>query len=406
MSEGSASNEEPQSSLLKMNNDCKIELFEWLTLPDLKALRLTCKSLKEIVDHHIQSVYTKGLGHLDARRQNKMQKLSGFNSSSMCRSITFGDCTITGEVIENIKPILNNIEKVHIHEDAKLNVDLYEHFLKSCTNLKHLDLHIHPLETQWLQHQIPTIVHLSLVGFLIEPLPALQTFFHLNPNILRFSIDTDFLNANKNWMEESKLELDQLDIIFDAHFYQLVCRSLNVLFEKKVYKRLNMIFCDEFDRIIFNAIASLDGLHTFSFRLDDFIETPMPQVKEIVLSQALWLYGPHGHRAKLADSIINSFVNIERVNFKYYVRFDAILIFIRRAIRLVEIKIQEMCGDLDGTYCTDGIINMPAINGQRKLCAGASKATIYVDVNVYVKTKGAYMKTNFSLIQLKRAHQD
>lgn len=57
--------------------------------------------------------------------------------------------------------------------------------------------------------------------------------------------------------------------------------------------------------------------------------------------------------------------------------------------------------DIIQYYCQDGVIDLPALNRQRKKLSSsddASKVTIYVDENLHVETKGAHLRTDFSMI--------
>lgn len=102
-------------NILELKVDCCEELFEWLTLSDLKSLRQTCKRLKKIVDYYIQSIYPKGFGRLNIYDDDQQPKdLCGFDSSfsQLYKHIyiTYSN-PITCKLIENIKPILSSVFK-------------------------------------------------------------------------------------------------------------------------------------------------------------------------------------------------------------------------------------------------------------------------------------------------------
>lgn len=386
-----------QKNILDLNVDCCEELFEWLILSDLKALRQTCKRLKTIVDHHIQLAYPKG--RLTILDQDGSKDLRKFDSSfgKLCKDIYF-ILPIPDEVIECMKPILNSVERVSIFVNqmaADFHNDFVQLHLPMCTNVKYL--HVAYLNNdEWLLYNFPSLEHLHLTAFFAGSSPELRSFFELNPNVRRFSTDAQFALDNENWMTESNVHLDELGIqCFDGDVPD-ICRLLNILFRRGLYKRLKLYFCDGFDQGHFDLIASLNGLDTLHLKdncVKDFAKTPMPQVKEFCLHNTS---GVHDGLVRLVES----FTNIERINCGY-ASFKSILPFIHRSIKLKKIKIQTP--EDDGTYCYEGIIELPALNRERSRYAGASKVTIYVGEYFYLQTKAAFMTTEFTLVELKRA---
>lgn len=103
------------------------------------------------------------------------------------------------------------------------------------------------------------------------------------------------------------------------------------------------------------------------------------------------------------NELVDSFMNIEKIHFRN-ASFEFILPFIHRSAKLNKMKVQTPQDD--GLYCNEGIIDLPALNNERKKCAGGSKITIYVGEEFYLRTKGAFMQlqeTNLALVELVRA---
>lgn len=99
------------------------------------------------------------------------------------------------------------------------------------------------------------------------------------------------------------------------------------------------------------------------------------------------------------------FMDIEKENFKnigYFdlkqATFDQILLIIQRFAKLRYIRIMKLKG---GFYCKNDIIDLKTLNEERKKLIGACKTEILVKQKIYIATKHAMMKTNFSLIELK-----
>lgn len=409
MSERSAEHEVSQTTILELNVDCCEDLFEWLTLADLKTLRRTCKRLKKIVDHHIESTYPNRFGALLVLDYDKSKEIARYigNSDScfhqLYKHISFKYSM--PRVIANVKPILSSVETVSIFANCiRLDLDLHEDFLRLCGNLKHLSIEYDWkkwLGNEWLQHQYPSLGHFSLFCPKAFPIRELQTFFEVNPNVRQFSTNVYFLTKNEMWMREALVCLEELNIhCFEDDLTNSSYRSLNTLFESGFYKRLNFYLYGEVCPTTFNWIASLNGLeklHLFDHWVDDFVKAPMPQLKEF---SANHLDSEFDGVLKLClESMAESFMNVERIYFRE-ARFKSIVQFIRRfaKLKLIQIEFPED----DGIFCNEGVINLPALNRQMKGFANASKVTIFVNELFYLKTKETFMRTNFDLIELKR----
>lgn len=378
-----------QTNIQELNVDCCEELFDWLTLRELKALRQTCKRLKTVVDYHIQSA-------LLVYSDMSLKDLPKFNASfrQLYKSLRV-TCYSGDDMIAVIKPILKGVEEVRIYE-VPTEVDSNKDFLPLCTNLKYLEM-TNPRSNKWLQYKLPTFEHLSVLNSSIFPLLELQTFFKLNPNIRRFFTGANCVIANENWLMKSNIHLDELGIkCFDRVNIPNICRLLNALFERGFYRRLNLYLNENFDASFLNLVASLEGLDKLLMDENwwiNFVKTPMPQIKELCLSSYLETRGP-------LEELVESCVNIEKINI-VWTDFDYLTPLIRHSDKLKQIKVQNLFDDK--IYCRNGIINLPALNKERMKCDCASKVTIYVAEELYVKTKEKFMRASFSLIELKQA---
>lgn len=77
----------------------------------------------------------------------------------------------------------------------------------------------------------------------------------------------------------------------------------------------------------------------------------------------------------------------------YRTRFEHILPFIQHSVNLKTIAIEYFDGD---------ILDLPALNKERKKLLGARKVTIYVEERVFLATKWASKTTHLGFIELKR----
>lgn len=198
---------------------------------------------------------------------------------------------------------------------------------------------------------------------------------------------------NEYWMQESNIRLDELDIQYLSLYAGNLpsdCKTLEILFENGFYKRLNLYLLDFSNVDDWNAITSLHGLDKLYLDSEcahNFVKTLVPQLKEFCIDFV-------GHEIdNILDVLVESFQNIERIHFGM-AYFNSILPFICRSAKLEKIKIKSPKND--APYCNEEVIDLQALNRERMKCTNAIKVTIYVSENVYVKTKEAFMWTEFS----------
>lgn len=116
--------------------DCFEELFEWLSLVDLRALRRTCKRLQKVVDFYIRSKYpsiTNGYEKLKLheRRFETFQPIDT-TSVTMIKELNICAVHLIKNMIGTFVEILPQIEKLHIGTWT-LEGEFYETILKWCT---------------------------------------------------------------------------------------------------------------------------------------------------------------------------------------------------------------------------------------------------------------------------------
>lgn len=400
-------NNAPSPDILALNTDCLNELFEWLSLRDIRSLRQTCKQMKEVADSYIQRTYPFGFGTFIVQ-ENDPVVLRNFHPSfcQLFKRIQFSRYNpLTDDQIPDLTTILNHIEQIVI-ASVDMETDFYENFLQICTQIKYL--HIEGFEElttsvgfNWLLRKCPTLEHLVLMDNYEcdedadAPLtPQLKIFLEENPNIRRLSIDAQFIPNNFEWMIESNIHLDQLDIVM-ASPYRLwavmYCASIQALYEGGFYKTLNLFVFGRYeqeDLYEFQDLAALEKLQ-LGFKLKRMIWPTIPQLKDFCIDC--------DYRFEV-DEFIENFANIERV-YLDKASFESVLPLIQRSTTLKEINIFSPYSD---TFCDNGIVNLSALNRERQKCTDASKITVGVRETVYLNTKRTFMRTEFGLIQLKR----
>lgn len=100
------------------------------------------------------------------------------------------------------------------------------------------------------------------------------------------------------------------------------------------------------------------------------------------------------------DTGINSLAKLKFISF-IYAKIEDILPFIRQLSSLKKIKIYYINY---GIYFNDtnDILNLSALDDERKKCPNAGKITFYLKENIYLATKFAFKKSKLNFIEIKR----
>ncbi|XP_031637986.1 uncharacterized protein LOC116350356 [Contarinia nasturtii] len=396
------------SPIFKLNIDCLEELFEWLSIADLCALRQTCKRLKRVVDYFIKSNYPSvqfGFGRV-VLRKHKSDKFRQLDATSLklIKQITLW----TGESHEigSIRDILPQLERFKIGT-GEFDGDFYKSVLRWCTNLKDLSIcHIMEdkvigNENEWLHREYPLIEHILLDDSDIGgpgnawEIPELKIFFEKNPKIQSFSTTFHFLWENRQCWLDSNIKLDQLNIQGDCFLengMDRICGLLNTLYEQGFYRRVHMRATFIYEQDELDQILSVRGMQKLYLACVEIKTTlpPMTDLQELGIN--------YDGDFDDFETIAKNLVNVERIYFNH-IQSDTLIPFIRHAQRVREIKIDHLN---EGICFENGVINLKALNKERMALNCARKITIYVKENIFLATKWATNCTELGLVTLKR----
>ncbi|XP_031634207.1 uncharacterized protein LOC116347655 [Contarinia nasturtii] len=385
----------------KLNIDCLEELFEWLSLSDLRSLRQTCQRMKKAVTFYIHLNYPLRFGQFEYI-DDALDDLEKFdeNFSKLYKHFRFDYHPLTNDVIDKIKHLLLNIEKVTIC-NVQIDGRFYETFFDVCKNLKSLTLNEFSqmdLDHEWMHRQCSTLEEFRYFDsdFVADydSNAELKTFLELNPIIKKLSISSDILNE---WMIESNLHLESLHIQHLPPLDEMnqLCNLLNALHDKGIYKSLQFFAYFSCDEMIMNELTALRGLETLYIEnlSTGMVFKPLNEVKFFYMDSDKDVTNMN------IDVLTKCFPNIEQINFQF-ANFDNVLPFIQRSAKLKELKVYSPDA---GTYFNDGIIDLRSLNKECEKCVGGSKLTVFVKETVFLATKISKMRTKYSLIELKRA---
>lgn len=427
------------SSIFQLNIDCFEAIFDWLPFNDLNSLGQTCKRLQQYTLYYMRQdcIKINALSEHDGiklsdytiridRFSNFIEKLSIYYGNthqfqyigSECKSlkeIRFVLISLNIRKIAYIKSILSQIESVKI-QNCYIEGSFHKNFLKFCPNLKRLSIYNlkirHKNKKDWLQLKYPKLEHFELSHDGTVTFTEILTFLSRNPNIKSFATDHDF-HEDALYIEHelySDVKLDDLIILRDTIPNQLDdSHHFNQLYSQGFYKRFHIRgsnLCHYLNNI--DAVTSLKALKTLTHTgCFDGSQCFCP-LHLVNLNELNW-YDP-----QMCGNIWNiakSFLKLERVSFKHAF-LNEILPFVLHSPKLKELKVRRYYRqfgrnnefDINGKcFFKENILDLMAINNERKKLNGACRVEIYVSEEVFFATKWAIGVTHYHLVGLKRA---
>lgn len=410
-------------TLLSLSNKCMYEIFKWLSLQNIYIIGQTCNRLRQVAGEYFQAnypsslivgnecgIYTHGMPLNDfSEFVMNISILSGtlreFNYFRSCnfsslRRINLAKVEFPTGVADTFKEILIQIEVLEV-VDCEISEDFCK-FLKNCPKLQKLSLRnrtsdvIAGTGNQWLLRPHPSLQHLKMVhkkGIHIE---ELKTFFVRNRNVRSFATQAVCLWDNRNIISIAKPKFDLIEIDVDKCIKSRMatfCKLLNEFHQKGIFKRLHLN-TRYVDRHSIKKIATLQGLERLHFVNSDErnIENlhTLVNVKELGISVSCHIAG--------IKTMATSLKKLERIYF-YQAITDDLLVFIKYSKKLREINVERLPY---GIHFRRGVIDMVALNEERKTLFDAAKITLYIPENVFLLTKWSMNSTDFGLIEIKK----
>lgn len=408
MAETVASNVELLALIFNLNVNCFEDLFDWLSLKDLFALRRTCKRMKNIVDYYIRLNYSlklrikrHGLHGLDIEHlfQNNP------NGFEMVTHLSYNSKINTH--LKCIQKFLGQVESVFVEAFNFERGDVYEDFLKHCTYLKHLKIRgtssrfsLMGNGNQWLHQYYPKLEHFEFYRHPSEPsliqYVALKTFFEKNPNIRILSISFHCLQSDWSWFHGSNLKFDQLNVFGGPPIYANAhdFRFLNQLHSQGFYQRLHVGVTrsrwNDFGHVLLSAPDRLSIIN----------ELHIPELAPLANTKELYSFQLAG--CDLMTTANNKLPNIRYIFLRFANIFDDVLSLVRVCSKLKQIHIKQLRSNRV-SHQNNGIIDLCILNTEREKLANACKTTIFVDEEIYLANRWAN-RINFTFIELKRDH--
>lgn len=379
-------------NIFKLNDFCFEDIFEWLSIDDLKILRQTCSRMKEIVDYYITLNYPVSLQclRMDSIRCEEILQ---------CKEKYFG--TVNRFQLSEkpqypfseLEEILSHVETIEIECEFP-RCDFYDEFLKRCTNLRNLMIRMPHLsvggDKKWLHQHYPTMEH---IGFECNSqCIELKGFLEKNPNVKIISTTFTAIWENREWLLTSDIHIDRLILckgfLSNVHI-ELACNVLNQLHERGFYKRLHLYYYER-DVNVLPQITSLQSVESLLYFGSGWSHlSSFNCLKELHILDFF-------DEINL-DALTNSLINLRRICI-HFTSFDNILPLIRHCPKLKQIRITFL-QILNGS--NNEKIDLLALNDERAKLPNATKITIFLNEQIFLQNKWN-QPINLDLIALKR----
>lgn len=419
------------AEILKLVPDCFEELFEYLPLKDILCIGQTCQRLHEIVLFILEQYYSGAelllltanglrIGNVDetsicSEFIESAHKISVFCNNGLnylnqiqpqfrrLRHIHLFVAQINRRNVSGLKEIFEKLEVLQLSK-CDISGSVHENILAFCPNVRRLGLMEWSFESDanevdLFHHKYPSLEHFELISNEYkEPwfFNGLKDFLKLNPNIRSLSVPY-WMNGKQLLPDYADIHLAELAISVNREIDEEFVQMIKELHQRSFYQRLKLYFTNSGliqDNI--DQLATLEGFSKLYLGrcacLHSIAISSLSSLNELSLYEC--------DRITDLETAASNLSMLERIHFKF-ASLDDICPFIRQARRVKRIKVENL---LEGTDFSIGsnVINLVALNKERKKLPNCVKVTIYVKEKVYLATKWALRETDYSAIRLKR----
>ena len=272
---------------LRVIADCWEHIFDNLSFQDILVMGQTCKRMNRMAGFYIREYYTNVvfrligneiycgnvclqpdfypfISRLLYQKTNDFNFWSNVKSFDALKTIRVGGM-LTGSKIESMQHALKNVENIDIILST-YDGDIFEKIAKYCSKLKRLSILFKKLiSTNLFSQYYPTLESLSFEAS--KRIDDLKIFLEKHTKLKRFAIESEFLWLNRDILEQTNCQFDELDVRFGnfptmralASFDQLI-DVLKTLYERRFYKTLQLYFPPDFiydDANLIDTISTL-----------------------------------------------------------------------------------------------------------------------------------------------------
>lgn len=416
---------EQSSEMFKLNIDCFDETFDYLPLEDLTSVGGACKRLHQVAGYCFRMNYS------DIEITSRQKDIVAFGMKVLRYINVTNFIEFFGKIRIDTHPGLQfllkfqskllrvNQIKVHRMNLGELDIarmsgilDKIEildilgsqhnlHLIAHCPKLRRLKIYDCTTDFDWHTLKCSTLETFEFRPYSYTNIERMVTFVQQNPNIRKVATTAYFLWVNRNLLRgESGIRLNELAILIDEKktedVFESFCRLLNDLHARQVYQRLQLYIWTEVSvcQEMINQLATVNGL----VKLYN-IGTMDPGTSLAILNNLEELYLKSSACVWNAENVVKNLTKLRRIDF--HCGNTNLMPFIRFLAPLERIKLDYIYKSMHFNAETS-IIDLVALNKERKKLPFARKITLYVNETYYLATKWALKETNFEFIRLKR----
>lgn len=417
---------------LKLIADCWEHIFDYLSLADILLMGETCRRMNQMAGYYVREYYpeysfefnddkirflkqTEFSSHSFYLRTEFYQYIRTLdirghlnyfldaNAFDALKTLFFKSVSLlTANQIQFTRNVLKNIEDLHLQQCRITDEDVtIEQIIAYCPKLKYLNIFKCEMTNAAIQsiflQYCPSLEH-----FQYEESPCneflrideLKTFLEKHLKLKHFECTYRFLWANRDLLIETKIQLDLLTIYFDTRVsltvpFDQFKEFLMRLYEQGIYKTLHL----SLDLYVIgistedltNALSTLPALQIMHVSTSSMIDlSRLINLKELGIEYC----------DTDMEIIAKSLTKLERLIIRQC-SVDHILPFIRHTKRLKSIKVN---------YLGNNVLDLFAMNEERKMLENAEKITISVEERVYLPAQWKSRNLNLSLVKMVREY--
>lgn len=424
-----AKNDSPEKPpYLKLIADCWEHIFEYLSFNDILSLGQTCKRMSQMAGYYVNAYhpllkFQPDQGEIRYKSFSRLRLMTDFYRYISVLNIThigdFGSflgvepfdslktiifSTGTGNSIsetgvQRMRNVLKNIENIELNV-CKIDGNVFKQFAIHCPNLKGLDIKrciVADGDDPLFFHNFPALQRLRYQRSLDHPnreINDLKIFLENHLELKHFEIDFRILWVNRELIQQTNVHLNFLNIFFGTSCINIpfdqVVDFLKTLYDRGFYKTMQFSMVWDIDanlEYFGSAITALPAMERISINDDSYIDlirlTYLKKLRIFMFTSAA-----------AAQNVAKSQIKLESLELLATDDTDVIRSFIRHSKRLKIIKIAYLRNDY--------VLNLYALNGERKKLENACPITLCVPEKGYLAAKWKTQNLNLDLVRLAR----
>lgn len=411
---------------LKLIADCWENIFDYLPLKDIIAIGQTCIRMQKMTGYYLREYFPEILCTLDGKsaritysdRFHLHSELWQYISKlcidgnldyylndkafSSLNTLILSSVELSKTQIQYTEHLFLMVENVQLKYCA-VESKFFVQLIALCPKLKNLHIQCCRMADDAL-HLLFLQNYASLEYFQFQPLPRranvqineLQKFLENHSNLKHFETDYRFLWANRLILNETSVQLNLLTVRFpptnDDTLYYYFVDFLKTMHQRGFYKTLNLSFDyreteNNFENLT-KFTSTLPALEMLSTPTDSIVDlSHLTNLKHLEIRAY--------DSGVLIENVAKNLNKLKKLTF-YVASIGDILPFVCHSKRLKTINIYHL---------RDKILDLYALNEERKKLEDACPISICVLENVYLPTKWKIGNLHLNLVRIIRLNE-